>query len=263
MKRKTITNFIIICMFIFAFLSIDGFLFKFNIVNSTVSYISPVGVVFSRIGTNVSGFVGNISKVGNLTKENEELQDRLDKALVEVSRLSVAQKENNELKADLNFKKTHDFDLVGANVVFFDPNNIRETITIDIGTVDGLQNGDAVLARGYLVGKVKNAVKHTSKVLLITDPESAIPAVIDGNGTTGIAKGKIGNGLILDQVPQSEKVKSGDIVTTSGLGGQLPKGLIIGRVETVKQISGSIFQEIILRPMVDLNLLDKVMVIKG
>jgi rod shape-determining protein MreC len=203
------------------------------------SYLNPIGTVFNEAGTGVAGFFNNLTKIGTLPRENKDLQDKLDRAMTEIARLSAAQKENEELRANLNFKKTTNLTLVGANVVFFDPNNIRETITIDVGKNDGLKKGDVVLARGFLVGKIREITDRTARVILITDPDSAIPAQISELNITGIAKGKIGSGLILDQVPQSEKV------------------------DTVQQISGSIFQAIEIRPMVDLSQLEKVMVVRG
>ncbi len=262
MKRKRITTFIAIAVGLFIFLGLNSY-FKLGLIETTVSYTKPVGTVISGVGESISGFFGNITKIGSLPKENKELQAKLDQAIAEIARLSSAQKENEELREDLNFKRTNKFALVGANVIFFDPNNAREAITLDVGEVDGLKKGDVVLARGFLVGKIQETTAHSSKVILITDPDSAIPATLADSPITGIAKGKIGSGLILDQVPQSEKVNMGDIVMTSGLGGEFPKGLVVGKVDSVQQISGSIFQAIEIRPMVDLSKLDKVMVIKA
>lgn len=261
MKRKSVFYFVIICVFIVALMVIDGFL-NLNYSKKAASYLNPVGVVFGNAGSSFSGFFSNISRIGTLPKENQKLQDELDRAIDEISRLSAANKENEELRQDLNFKKANKFDTIGAEVVFFDPNNVRETITINVGGSDGIEASDVVLARGYLIGRVKEVTANTAKILLITDPESSIPATLIKSNLTGIAKGKIGGGIIFDQVPQSEKVNIGDIISTSGLGGGFPKGLIIGEIESVQQISGSIFQAIGVRPMINPEKLLNVIVIK-
>lgn len=262
MKRKTITTFFLLCVLVLGIFGIDRFM-KLGLTTTAVSYISPVGIVFSNVGSGVTSFFGNISKVGGLQSENKDLTERLNKALIEISRLSADQKENESLKNDLNFKKTHDFDLLGARVVFFDPNNVRETVTVDVGSKDGVKIGDVVVSQGFLVGKAKSVTDHTSKIILITDTESATPAMVVDKNITGIVKGKIGNGLTLDQVPQSDKIATGDLISTSGLGGDFPKGLLMGKVENVQQVSGSIFQAIEVHPMIDLNKLERVMVIRG
>ncbi len=262
MKRKTITTFLILCVIVIGIFGVDKFA-NLGITTKTVSYISPIGIVFSDIGSGITSFFGNITKVGTLQKENKDLNDRLSASLIEISRLSAGQKENESLKNDLNFKKSHNFDLLGASVIYFDPNNIRETITIDVGGKDGIKAGDVVLSQGFLVGKIKSITDHTAKVILITDPESATPAMIVDKNVSGIVKGKIGSGLTFDQVPQNDKVNTGDLISTSGLGGEYPKGLLMGKTESVQRVSGSIFQAIEVHPMIDLNKLERVMVIKG
>ena len=134
---------------------------------------------------------------------------------------------------------------------------------MDVGKKDGIQVGAVVIAQGFLVGKIKSTTEHTSRIILITDPESATPAMIAVKNITGIVKGKIGGGLTLDQVPQNDKVNVGDLIATSGLGGEVPKGILMGKAEVIQQISGSIFQAIEVQPMVDLNKLERVMIIKG
>lgn len=261
MKRKTITTFALVCVVAMSLLGLDRYL-KLKIFESAVSQVSPVGTIFSGFGSNLSGFFDNFTNLGNLQKENNELKEKLDKSLAEISRLSLAQKENESLKKDLNFKENHDFNLVGARIVYFDPGNIRETITIDVGKKDGIQDGDVAISEGFLIGKVAKVGEKTSKITLITDPKSAIPGVVINRDIAGIVKGKIGEGLLLEQIPQDEKINQGDLIATSGLGGQFPKGIIIGKVENVKQISGSIFQAIEARPMLNLSKIEKVMIIK-
>jgi rod shape-determining protein MreC len=99
-------------------------------------------------------------------------------------------------------------------------------------------------------------------VTLITDSTSAIPSEVSGKNVIGITKGVIGNGLQLDQVPQSEEVLKDDLIITSGLGGELPKGIILAKVGEIQKVSGSIFQQIELLPMVDFAKISKVMIAK-
>ena len=99
-------------------------------------------------------------------------------------------------------------------------------------------------------------------MLLITDSTSSIPATLQSKEITGIARGKIGNGITMEQVPQSDNVVKGDTVITSGLGGDFPKGLIIGKVDEVQKVSGSIFQNVVLRPAVELTRIERVMIVR-
>jgi rod shape-determining protein MreC len=260
MKNKRIATFFIIILLVIAAILADNY-FKFGASKKIADYSSPVGVVFTNIGEHVSGFVINLGDISNLSRENKNLNEKLNNALAEIARLSEAQKENELLKNDLKFKKENNYELVPARIIFFDPTNIRETITINAGSRDGIKIGDAVLSQGFLVGRIESMTENTSKILMISDPDSAVPVNVVNSSVTGIVKGKIGADLILDQVPQSEKVSVGDLLATSGLGGQYPKGLLVGKIENIKTSTGSIFQAIAVRPMIELTKLERVMII--
>jgi rod shape-determining protein MreC len=261
MKRKNLFAIALIIVFAFGAIFADSY-FKTGMTRTAGSYLAPVGVVVTNFGSGFSDFFKNIGNISNLQKENSRLKSDLNKSLVEIARLSEAQKENDSLKNDLKFKKENKFDLVPAYVIFFDPSNIRDTITIDIGTDDGVKEGDVAVSEGFLIGRLTGLTKNTAKIILISDPDSAVPVNLVNSSVTGIVKGKIGSGLVLDQVPQSDEVGRGDLLATSGLGGQYPKGLLVGKIEEIQQISGSIFQAIEVRAMLDLGALQRVMVIR-
>lgn len=262
MKRKNLNTIIFTCLLLVALVTVNNW-FNLDFGGRLTSTFRPVGIVLNQAGVGISSFFGNIKNIGRLQKDNKELNDKLNVALAELARLNEAQKENSALKRDLGFKEETNYNLVAANVISFDPTNIRESITISAGKNDGLKEGDTVISEGFLIGKVMSVSPSTSKIRLISDSESAIPATLSNSSVTGIVKGRIGAGMTLEQVPQSEKVMVGDSVVTSGLGGEYIKGLVIGKVEEIQKISGSIFQLISIRPMVDLNKLERVMIIKG
>jgi len=230
-----------------------------NLGGKLTGLLSPVGIVLSTTGQQISGFFGNFGHIGSLQKENKDLNEKLNSALAEVARLSESKKENDELRADLGFKQNSNLDLVAADVAYFDP-SLRDGITVRVSNPAGIKTGNVVISQGFLIGRVATIGGNIIKVLLITDSTSSIPATLQDKDISGIAKGKIGNGLTLEQVPQSDNVVRGDTVVTSGLGGDLPKGLILGKVDEVQKVSGSIFQSLILRPAVDLTKVERVMI---
>lgn len=223
------------------------------------SLIAPVGIVFSVTGQKVSNFFGNITHIGSLQRENKDLTDKLNSALTEIAGLSEAKKENDSLRLDLGFKLSSPLSLVPANVAYFDP-SLRDGITVKTDSVTGIKIGNVVLAQGFLIGRVAAINGNSIRVMLITDSLSTIPATIQNKDISGIAAGKIGNGLTMEQVPQGDAVVKGDSAITSGLGGDLPKGLILGRVDEVQKIAGSIFQQVAIQPMVDFTSLERVMI---
>jgi rod shape-determining protein MreC len=261
MKRKALSMMILMTVLLFVSFFVDSY-YKFGVLKRITSFFRPFAIVSAEMGTKLTSGLGNVSSIGNLQNENKELKSKLNDAIQEIAKLSEAQKENISLKNELGFKSGSSFSLQPAQVLSFDPNNVRDTILLDEGSNDGIKQGQVVLSEGFLVGKVTSVYPTTCKISIISDPLSAIPATISSSSTTGILKGRIGSGLILEQVPQSEKVSAGDVVVTSGLGGDYPKGLIIGKVDEIQKISGSIFQSITVRPMINLNELERVMIIK-
>jgi rod shape-determining protein MreC len=99
-------------------------------------------------------------------------------------------------------------------------------------------------------------------VLLIIDPSSSVNAVIQRSRATGVVDGRLSGDLVMRFVPQEDQIAVGDIVLTSGLGGNFPKRLVIGQVTAVRQRDFELFQQAAVRPSVDFNRLEVVMVIK-
>ena len=258
MKHRNIIGIIVTTILIIIVMALNQ-IFSLKLGEKFNNILSPVGIVLSTTGQQISGFFGNIAHISTLQKENNDLSTRLDNALTEIARLSEAKKENESLRADLGFKQSSVLDLVPAEVAFFDP-SLRDGITVRVSNTNGIKVENVVVAQGFLIGRVSVIDGNNVKVLLITDSTSSIPVTIQDKDITGIARGKIGNGLTMEQIPQSDNVVMGDTVITSGLGGDLPKGLILGKVDSVQKVSGSIFQSVILRPAIEFTRLERVMI---
>lgn len=229
----------------------------------TYKVTSPVALFFSESSNKFSHFFSGIFSLGKLQKENATLKDQVNALQAEVAQLSEAKKENEQLRNDLGFKVANKFTYEATEVIAFDPASLRGTVIINKGTKSGLKRGMAAISEGFLVGKIIDVTENTSKVQLVTDPESAIPVTLQGINTNGIAKGEIGFGLTMEKIPQGEQIKAGDLVISSGLGGELPKGLILGKVEKVTSQENSLFVNAEVRPSADLRNLYRLIIIKG
>lgn len=236
----------------------------FSKVDSGIGKVfSPIAGVFSNYGSGFIQFFSNFSKISSLQKENKDLSEKVTLLESEVSRMKSIAAETDSLKKELDFKKNSGFETITAEIAFFDPSQIRETIIINKGQKDGVRTKMAVTSQGVLVGRVSDVFDTTSKIILINDPLSTIPAIVENTNILGLAQGQLGIGIAMNQIPVQESIKEGQLAVTSGLGGELPKGLIIGRIETIEKKNNSIFQTALLRPLVDLRLLERVQVIKS
>jgi rod shape-determining protein MreC len=112
-----------------------------------------------------------------------------------------------------------------------------------------------------LVGRIHKVGPDSSTVLLITDPSSGVQALTQRNRVVGVVTGRAGDEPVMEYIPQGAEISVGDLVITSGLGGNFPKNLVIGQVVEVRQRDYEMFQQATLRPTVNFDRLEFVLVI--
>ncbi len=167
--------------------------------------------------------------------------------------------ENKRLRSMLKFKRAyHRFKIYPASVFSQDISQVFKTVIIDKGDSDGFIKDMPIVNPGGVVGRVIATSIHTSQVLLITDSNSAIPALIKATRIKGIVKGGGDGILTLEYIRRSEDLNLGDEVVTSGLLGIFPKGLKIGYINEIKMDEHKIFAEITLMPSVEIDKIEDV-----
>jgi rod shape-determining protein MreC len=260
-------------------------------------YLAPVENAFhyvldplQRAFSDVAAFTGDLfqtrREVRELRVEVEELREQVDTLTVENVRLREFEAGFRQQRALLNFVSDYPvFTFVGADVVSQEtaevigeePNPYLNYVTINVGTQQDIEMGMPVITGGgAMVGRIAQVRPRTAEVQLLTDRESAIAALIQSSRATGLVVGQPDGSLRMDYIPQLEvvsvddasengeetpNVKEGDIVLTSGLGGFLPKGLVIGQVMEVQQMDYEMHQTAIVRPAVDFSRLEVLLVI--
>jgi len=241
-----------------------------------------LSLVAGPVQRTLSGLVGGardaFSTVGDARELRGQVED-LQRVVNEMAAQSVRQKEieveNTQLRELLNFVSAnpslHAYvggDVIGqsgvieGDVVGQDPNPYISFVVINRGDREGLKVGMPVVAGGgRLVGRVAVVFPRWSKVQLLIDPGSRVNGVVQVSRATGLAAGQPDGSLFLEQVPQSELVDVGDTVVTSGRGGLMPKGLIIGQVAAIEKHDIDLYQRALLRPAVDFGRLEVVLVL--
>lgn len=112
------------------------------------------------------------------------------------------------------------------------------------------------------MGKISEVFPAVAKAVLITDPSSTVNAEVQDSGAKGIVKGEYGLGLKMDMVSQAEVINEQDIVMTSGLGGEMPRGLLVGKIDKVFQSEDKLFQQAAIIPAGNISNLKVVFAIK-
>ncbi|MFC3798339.1 rod shape-determining protein MreC [Cohnella sp. GCM10012308] len=193
----------------------------------------------------VAGFFRDLGRLSDVYKENEELRRTVAMYTQDQVRYNAIASENERYKKDLEFKQRQEqlfnYKQVISQVIASGSNPYDKTIKIDQGSHDGVKAGMAVVTVDGLVGLVSKVSEFTSTVMPITELDSTTPDTIQISATIsgkeqqvfGIVDYDKENGVMrMSKIDENANVAEGDIVVTSGKGGVLPKGLIIGKVLT-------------------------------
>jgi rod shape-determining protein MreC len=201
-----------------------------------------------------------------LEARNRQLESLVDQLMIENVRLKEFEAQNEDLRKKLNFSETHPEYILQAaevkgRVIGAEPNNLLAILIIDVGKRHGIGKGMPVVTERGLVGHIHAAGTNWSKVLLVIDPSSSVAAMAQSTRTQGIVSGRLGQDMVMNYIPQNEQIAVGDVVLTSGMGGNYPKALVIGQVNEVQRQDIETFQRAVVHPSVDFHQLETVLVI--
>lgn len=232
--------------------------------NAFYKIISPLASSLYKGGESSGGFLDRISKIRRLDEEKSNLEKKVAELITENSKLHELERENELLKNQLGLKEElKNSEFIAADVIGRGPTNISNTLLLNKGSDNGLAEGMPVVTNNMLLGKLTDVSSDHSRVLLIVDPASVINVMVQETRAAGILKGEAGFNLKIESVPQEAPLKKGQRIVTSGLGGTLPKGLIIGEAEEIKSSESEIFQSARVKPYADFNHLEVVFIIKS
>jgi rod shape-determining protein MreC len=238
-----------------------GLLSPVKILATTIS--RPFQYLATHTGSATGNFFDVISSAGSLAADNKRLEGQVNALRQQAARNTELQAENDALRKQLGFGAIRPQRLIGAEVIGYQPDNFRQFILIGRGTNDGVHNGMAVISEGSLVGTVSEATATTAKVFLVIDPNYRVAGLDQDQPTrpTGTVHGLIGGGLVMEKIAQSETVKAGDTIITSGLADGVPKGIMIGQVQTINAKDNGVFQTAQLSSGLKFNRLELVYVV--
>lgn len=181
------------------------------------------------------------SRQSDLMNENSQLKEELLLLEAKVQRLLALEAENNQLHALLSASaKLDNHQMMIADVLSVDTTLFKQEIIVSVGSKQGVYVGQPVLDAKGVIGHVVEVSGSTSRVLLLTDRESAIPVTVIRSGLRAIAVGH-GTDLQLVRVAANADLQIGDELVTSGLGGRYPAGYPVGTIVLIEQESGDFF----------------------
>ncbi len=194
--------------------------------NSLVQPVWALAGLPGKLGNQVKD---SAASHGQLVNENRELRNQLLLANARLTRLQTAALDNAQLRELLNVAERSGLDVQLAPILDIDLDPVKQRLVLDAGSREGVHVGQAVIDAGGLMGQVISVTGGTSTVLLLTDPDHAVPVTVARNGVRLIVYGR-GDKLELRDIPLSAGVEVGDEIVTSGLGGRFPAGFPVGTI---------------------------------
>lgn len=216
----------------------------------------------------INGIFNNIDSLLNTYEENKRLKARLEDFAVVQAEATDLKSENSKLRELLG--KTESlkaFNPIHATVIARNPDQWEEKIILDKGSSHGVQKNMAVMTAKGLVGKITLVTPFTSEVELLytNNPNYRVSAMVLGEKEAyGLIEGfdEVRNELIMKRIDSSLKVKEGEQVVSSGLGGIFPKGVPIGEITEVSTDDHGLTKMVYVKPSTDFSILEHVVIAK-
>jgi rod shape-determining protein MreC len=226
----------------------------------TVGAVSP----FQRAGASgiggIRGVWNHYFALQNASRENERLRSENDTMKLQINQLQSRAAEADRLARLLNFRLAHqNVPMLGARVIGTSADTASQTVYLDRGERDGIRRNMGVITPDGVVGKVIESYSNTSQVLLLSDKDSGVGAMISESRIQSPVGG-VGEPLLsMKYVPNDDEVNLGQHVVTSGMDRIFPRDLPVGTVSQIK--SGNPFKQIRIRPSANLERLEEVIVL--
>ena len=202
----------------------------------------------------------NYLNLRQISRENDELKQRLSQLEVALQRERALAGQTRVLQETLDLKQETPFTTTPAMVIASGASPDFRTMTLDKGSSQGLAADMAVIAPAGVVGRVILPTPRAAKVQLIIDRNAAAAGLVERTRAQGVVVGTGGDRMRFEFLPGTADLKTGDRVVTSGMDGIYPKGFVLGQIESIERTAGE-FSTVLIRPSVNLSALETVLVV--
>ncbi len=213
-----------------------------------------IGSIADNADKSFADLTANPTTMNALREQNEQLRQMLSSA--EEYRLEV-----QRLQGLLNMKKVSGVEGPIAHIIGRSNSAWHRSITINLGSNDGIHTGMTVMGATGVIGQVSQVQTNSSTVRLLNDPNSGAAVMIQSSRKDGIVKGSITGLLYLENLDEDVIPQQGDVVVTSGLGGSYERGLIVGSVISVNKTINNPTGAVVVNPNDTASMLEEVIVV--
>ena len=210
----------------------------------------------------IRDFFNAPNDIVSLQQRNAQLEAEISGLQTQVIQLQQQLTNTQVLAALVDFSQSNPESVYkAASVIGRDPSPFLHYIIINSGSNDGLLQGMPVVTNQGLLGRIDAVIADASRVQLITDPASAVNIRLQNADTDAVLVGSLTGDLALEMISQDVEIQEGDVVLTSGLGGDYPPDLLVGQLFNLRKRDYELFQQAAVQSTVDFSRLEIVLVI--
>jgi rod shape-determining protein MreC len=202
----------------------------------------------------VQSLITQPEDVTTLRQQNSALEAENSSLQVQIVELQQQVSEAQLLSTLVDYERRHvENQYTAAAVIARDVSPFMHYVIIDRGSDDGLRKGMPVITQQGLVGSIAAVTAGAARVELINDPGSNINVILQQSGVEAVLNGLITGEIELNMISQNATIQPGDLVITSGLGGNYPANIVIGQVVTIRNDAFALFQSASVQPAMDFH----------
>ncbi|MBL1141815.1 MAG: rod shape-determining protein MreC [Proteobacteria bacterium] len=189
-----------------------------------------------------------------LLNENDRLKREHLLLSSKLQRFEILESENRRLRELLESSFRLNDKVLVAELIAVELQPFRRQIIINKGQREGAYDGQPIVDAAGIMGQIIHVTPFSSTVLLVTDPNHALPVQVNRNGLRAIA---VGTGqedkLLLENLPNNSDIRVGDLIISSGLGRRFPSGYPVGQIEQISRDPGEAFAKVVIKPSAQLS----------
>lgn len=222
----------------------------------------PIQQTLASTATRISRFLTR-ANVQEVMTRNDELQLQIADLVIENAKLRSTIDQDETLSEQFRFLQEQGYEGIPSRVIGRGTDESIAMVIVGAGSDDGVAQGLPAITRGgVLIGKVFEVNSATSKVLLLVDSQSNIPAVVqNATKSPGSVEGHLGLSMTMENIPQDEVMESGQTVATSGILETLPANLIVGTIGEISKQPGALFQSATIIPLLSYDTINFVTIL--
>ena len=226
--------------------------------------VTPLERAAHGIGWGIHHGWSDYLDLRHVRQQNKDLQQQLTRMRIDQAAIAEDALQGRRLQALLAFREKYVGSTVAAQVIGASGSDLSHVLTIDKGSRDGLKPDMAVITADGIVGKLREVFPTTSYVLEINDQSSGAGVILASTRIRAILRGTVSGRAQIGNLTADSRIKPGEQVLTSGGDQVYPRGLPVGTIESIApDPSNQPYTAIVVRPSVDLNRVEEVLVITG